>query len=262
VPPVDKIAQQQEWKQQVGEAAAKLVENGMVVGLGSGSTALQFVEALGRRVAQEKLRIIGVPTSDQTEEAARRLNIPLSTLADHPEIDIDVDGADEIQRGTLFLIKGLGGALLREKMIASASKRMAVIGDESKLVDRLGSRSPVPVEVVKFGWQLTQSRLAALGSKPQLRMGKDGKPFVTDGGNYIIDCAFGPMADPEEVAHHLDHVIGAVEHGLFLGFTSEAVVYGEKGLRMFQRDATRKTRKKTARHKTRSRTKRNRKPKR
>lgn len=223
------------WKKEAGEAAAKLIEDGMVVGLGSGTTALQFVAALGRRIGTEKLRIIGIPTSEQTEHFARSLNIPLSTLAEHNEIDFDVDGADEIELGTLYLIKGHGGALLREKMVATASKRMAVISDDSKLVKRLGSRFAVPVEVVQFGWQVTQKRLAALGSKPVLRLNKDGKPFVTDGGNYIIDCAFGPMANPKQVAHHLDHVTGAVEHGLFLDHVWEAVVCGHKGLQILNR---------------------------
>jgi len=231
------LEQLNQWKKDVGAAAANLVESGMVVGLGSGSTALEFVAALGRRVENEGLKIIGVPTSKQTEEFARKLNIPLSTLGDQLQVDLDVDGADEIELGTLYLIKGHGGALLREKMVAAASKRMAVIGDDSKLVQELGSRFAVPVEVVQFGWQVTQKRLTDLGSKPLLRIDKkSGKPFVTDGGNFIIDCDFGPMANPREVAHHLDHVTGAVEHGLFLGFVWEAVVCGHKGVQIFKRD--------------------------
>jgi ribose 5-phosphate isomerase A len=224
-----------QWKKEAGEAAAKLVEDGMVVGLGSGTTALQFVAALGHRIATDKLRIVGIPTSEQTERFARGLSIPLSTLAERDEIDFDVDGADEIELGTLYLIKGHGGALLREKMVATASKRMAVISDDSKLVKRLGSRFAVPVEVVQFGWQVTEKRLAALGSKPVLRLNKDGGPFITDGGNYIIDCAFGPMVNPKEVAHHIDHVTGVVEHGLFLDQVWEAVVCGHKGLQILNR---------------------------
>lgn len=225
-----------QWKRDVGEAAAKLVQSGMVVGLGSGTTALEFVAALGRRIESEGLKFIGIPTSEQTEQFARKLNIPLSTLGDHTELDFDVDGADEIEVGTLYLIKGHGGALLREKVVAAASKRMAVIGDESKLVERLGSRFSVPVEVVQFGWEVTNKRLAALGSKTTLRIDKStGKPFVTDGGNFIIDCNFGPMANPKEVAHHLDHVTGAVEHGLFLGFVWEAVIAGREGVRIIKR---------------------------
>jgi ribose 5-phosphate isomerase A len=230
------VEQMNQWKREAGEAAAKIVENGMVVGLGSGSTALQFVAALGRRIQQEGLKVIGIPTSDQTAEFARNLRIPLSTLGEHTEVDFDVDGADEIELGTLYLIKGHGGALLREKMVAASSKRMAVISDDSKLVERLGSRFAVPVEVVQFGWQATEKRLQALGSKTTLRMDKE-KPFVTDGGNYIIDCAFGPMAKPKEVAQHLDRVTGTVEHGLFLDFVWEAVVCGHKGIQILKRNS-------------------------
>jgi len=228
--------QAKQWKKEAGEAAAKLVESGMVVGLGTGSTADFFVAELGRRIAEEGLRITGVPTSDQTEVQARRANIPLTTLADRAELDLDVDGADEIQIGTLYLIKGHGGALLREKMIAQCAKRMIVISDDSKLVERLGSRFSVPVEVVQFGWQATERKLAALGSKPVLRLGKDGKPFVTDNGNYVLDCNFGAMDDPKEIAHRLDHVTGAVEHGLFLGIATQAIVCGPKGLQTLQRE--------------------------
>src|SRR5580704_16198800 len=174
------VEQMNQWKREAGEAAAKIVENGMVVGLGSGSTALQFVAALGRRIQQEGLKVIGIPTSDQTAEFARNLRIPLSTLGEHTEVDFDVDGADEIELGTLYLIKGHGGALLREKMVAAASKRMAVIADDTKLVDHLGTRQSVPVEVVPFGWEVTEKNLAKLGAKPALRPGTDKKPFVTD----------------------------------------------------------------------------------
>lgn len=225
-----------QWKKDVGEAAAKLVRSGMVVGLGSGTTALEFLAGLARRVEREGLKFVGIPTSEQTEEFARKLKLPLSNLGQHTELDLDVDGADEIELGTLYLIKGHGGALLREKVVAAASKRMAVIGDESKLVERLGSRFAVPVEVVQFGWEVTNKRLAALGSKTTLRIDKNtGRPFVTDGGNFIIDCNFGPMANPKEVAHHLDHVTGAVEHGLFLGFVWEAVIAGSDGVRIISR---------------------------
>jgi len=227
--------QNKQWKRDAGEAAAKLVESGMLVGLGTGSTADFFVAALGRRIAEEGLRITGVPTSDQTEVQAKRVNIPLTTLAERADLDLDVDGADEIQLGTLYLIKGHGGALLREKMIAQCSKRMIVISDDSKLVERLGSRFSVPIEVVQFGWQATERKLAALGSKPVLRLAKDGKPFVTDNGNYVLDCNFGAMENPKEIAHHLDHVTGAVEHGLFLGIATQAIVCGANGLQILQR---------------------------
>jgi ribose 5-phosphate isomerase A len=226
-------AQQDQWKKAAAEAAAQVVESGMVVGLGTGSTAAYFVKALGRRIAKkERLRLVGIPTSQQTARLARSLKIPLGTFASHAEIDLTVDGADEVELGTLYLIKGHGGALLHEKIVASASKRMIVIADESKLVDRLGSKVSVPVEVVKFGWQVTERKLRQIGGSPSLRLATGKRPFVTDGGNYVLDCAFGAMENPKETAHHLDHVIGAVEHGLFLGFTREVFVGGPDGVRV------------------------------
>ncbi|HKV05196.1 MAG TPA: ribose-5-phosphate isomerase RpiA [Candidatus Acidoferrales bacterium] len=226
---------QDRWKQAAAEAAAKLVEDGMVVGLGTGSTAALFVSALARRVAEERLRISGIPTSESTADQARRLKIPLTSFAEHAQVDLTVDGADEVERGTLFLIKGHGGALLREKIVAAASKRVAIVADETKLVERLGSVVSVPVEVVRFGWEATERRLRQLGGNPSLRLGPDAKPYVTEGGHLILDCAFGPMEAPKEVAHHLDHVVGAVEHGLFLGFAREIFVGGRDGVKVLKK---------------------------
>lgn len=230
-------SEQQLWKKIAAEAAAKLVQDGMVVGLGTGTTAALFVSALGERIATEHLRISGIPTSDHTAAQARALKIPLTSFAEHAQIDLTVDGADEVETGTLFLIKGHGGALLREKIVAAASKRMVVIADETKLSKRLGTLFAVPVEVVQFGWEATQRRLGELGGNPALRLGKDGKAFVTDGGNYIVDCAFGPMENPKEIAHHLDHVVGSVEHGMFLKFASEVFVGGHGGLTILRKNA-------------------------
>jgi ribose 5-phosphate isomerase A len=217
------------------------------------------VSELGRRVAEDGLRLVGIPTSERTAEQARSLNIPLTTLAEHSEIDLTIDGADEVERGTLFLIKGHGGALLREKIVAAASKRMAVVVDESKIVKRLGSTFSVPVEVVPFGWQATERKLKALGANPALRPGTDGKPYVTDGGHYILDCAFGPMKDPKKVARELDGVVGVVEHGLFLGFAQQVFVGGPQGVKILTRGGARKSRaqrKRKARRKTRRETRR------
>jgi ribose 5-phosphate isomerase A len=227
--------QENAWKRAAAEAAARLVENDMVVGLGTGTTATFFVDALARRISREGLRVRAIPTSKKTAARARRLRIPLTTFDKHPDIDLDVDGADEVEFGTLYLIKGRGGALLREKIVAAASKRMAVVADQSKLVERLGSLVAVPVEIVPFGWQETLRKLEDLGANPSLRLLAPRKPYVTDGGNYILDCAFGPMANPNEVAHHLDHVIGAVEHGLFLGFAWEAFIGGPGGVKVLRR---------------------------
>jgi ribose 5-phosphate isomerase A len=228
------LTEQDEWKRVAAQAAAQLVKNGMVVGLGTGSTAALFLKALARRVSEEGLRVRGIPTSDASGQLARQLRVPLTTFAEDVQIDLTVDGADEVERGTLFLIKGRGGALLREKIVAAASERMIVVADETKIGERLGSRCSVPVEVVPFGWQATENKLRRIGAKPLLRLNSDHKAFTTDSGNYIIDCAFGAMEKPKEIAHHLDHVIGSVEHGLFLGFASLVLVGGRDGLQTLQ----------------------------
>jgi len=230
------LSQQDQWKKQAGDAAAMLVEDGMIVGLGTGSTARFAIAAIGRRVAEEGLRILGIPTSDRTAEQARNEKIPLTTFAEHTQIDLTLDGADEILPGPLYLIKGHGGALLREKIVASASKRMAVVADDTKLVTRLGERVSVPVEVVPFGWQVTARKLAELGGKPTLRLGADQKPYITDGGHYILNCAFGAMDDPKETAHHLDHVVGLIEHGLFLKVATEAYIAGQGGVKVVKKE--------------------------
>lgn len=227
--------EQNKWKKAAAEAAAALVQDGMILGLGTGSTAVFFIQALARRLATGGLRIRSIPTSRNSEGLARDLLIPLTTFAEHASIDLTVDGADEIERGTVCLIKGHGGALLREKIVAAASRRMVVIADESKLVDRLGSLVSVPVEVVPFGWQATAGTLRKIGANPSLRLGSGNTPYVTDGGNFIMDCAFGPMSDPKEVAHQLDHVVGVVEHGLFLRYASEAIVAGRDGIKTYRR---------------------------
>lgn len=221
----------EELKRAAAETAVSLVENGMVVGLGTGSTAKLAVEALAKRV-KAGLQIIGVPTSDATAQQARSAGISVSSLADHPEVDLTIDGADEIQRETLDLIKGHGGALLREKVVASSSRRLAIIADETKLVDQLGGRFPVPVEVVTFGWQATERKLRNLGARTELRATPDGKPFVTDGGNLIIDCSFGHIANPTELDSSLNRVVGVVEHGLFLKMASQAIVASQDGVKV------------------------------
>jgi ribose 5-phosphate isomerase A len=225
-----------ELKRAAAESAVTQVKDGMVVGLGSGSTAALAVSALGRRV-REGLRIAGIPTSERTAAQARALDIPLTTLGEHSQIDLTIDGADEAEAGSLNLIKGHGGALLREKIVASASQRLVIVADESKLVDRLGQRQSVPVEVNPFGWQVTARKLGALGANPVLRRGSDGEAFRSDGGHYILDCAFGPLDAAETLANALDHVVGVVEHGLFIGMASELRVAGGGGVRVLYRRA-------------------------
>jgi ribose 5-phosphate isomerase A len=222
-------AVENQLKMAASESAAALVKDGMTVGLGSGSTAALAVDAIGRRV-REGLRIVGVPTSEKTAAQARSLGIPLTTVTETSQIDMTVDGADEVEEGTLNLIKGHGGALLREKIVANASKRLVIVVDSSKLVQHLAAKFPVPVEVVPFGWQATAHRLADLGAKPSLRRNLDGDPFVSDGGHYILDCAFEPNIPAESLAKELDHIVGLVEHGLFIGFTSEVHVSSAAGV--------------------------------
>ena len=213
-----------ELKLAVTRAAAALVEDGMVVGLGSGSTASLAVSAIGERVAQG-LRIQAIATSQATAELARRAGIPLSTLDEHDRIDLTIDGADEVDRGTLDLIKGRGGALLREKIVASASQRLVIVVDETKLTDHLCSGGqPVPVEVETFGWRGTARRLSEMGAVCTLRLTAEGQAFVTDGGHFILDSRFARFDSARELARLLDGIVGVVEHGLFIGMTSEVIV--------------------------------------
>ncbi|MBV8457699.1 MAG: ribose-5-phosphate isomerase RpiA [Acetobacteraceae bacterium] len=221
-------------KQAAGEAAAELVQDGMAVGLGTGSTATWMIAALGRRV-QAGLSIVGIPTSERSAAQARSLGIPLITFADRPRLDLTIDGADEIARGSLNLIKGLGGALLREKLVAAASDRLVIVGDQGKLVDQLGA-TPVPVEVVEFGWQTTRARIEAMGGRLALRMGAD-TPFRTDGGNLILDCAFGPIADPAALEMRLNATLGVIATGLFVGMAQSAYVAGPDGVRVLSSES-------------------------
>lgn len=210
-------------KRTAGEEAAKRIQNGQRIGLGTGSTVRYFLEALGKRLANGELsQIVGVPTSKQTETLALSINIPLTTLETEPFLDLCVDGADEVDPH-LNLIKGLGGALLREKIVAMASQRFIVIADNGKLVQRLGERCPVPVEVLPFGWKATAAGIEALGGRPTLRADNDS-PFVTDQGNCILDCHFGPIEDAVMLAQQLDSIAGVLGHGLFLNMAQEAII--------------------------------------
>ena len=205
------------------------VEDGMVVGLGTGSTAAFVIEELAARVARG-MRIVGIPTSERTAALAKRLGIPIAGFAEHRRLDLTIDGADEVERRTLHLIKGLGGALLREKIVAAASRRLVIVVDQEKLVDRLGEHSPVPVEVAQFGWQATAAALALLGAMPQLRAAQTGEPYLTDGGNYILDCRFGPIADPAALERGIAMTVGAIESGLFIGRAAAVVKASEGGV--------------------------------
>jgi len=225
--------EQDRLKRMAAEFAVALVDDGMVVGLGSGTTATIALQVLAARIAKG-LRIRGIPTSAAVGAVARRLNVPLTSFDEHDHIDITIDGADEVERGSLNLIKGKGGALLREKIVAQASRRMIVVVDESKLVDRLGRGAAVPVEVVPFGWQLVRDKLAKFCPAVVLRERNDS-PFVTDGGNYVLDCNFGVIDDPQALERRLSLVTGVIESGLFLGLATRVVVGTKDGPRSLER---------------------------
>jgi ribose 5-phosphate isomerase A len=216
-------------KRAAAEAAVELVEDGMIVGLGTGSTAAFAIDALARRHRQG-LRFLGIPTSERTAAQAKAAGIPLTSFAEHRQIDLTIDGADEVERGTLNLIKGLGGALLREKIVAAASRRLAIIVDGAKLVDRLGTRAPVPVEVVAFGLEATRTALEVLGASARLRLLPAGEPFVTDSGNRILDCNFGPITEPARLEERIRRVIGVVESGLFISRADPVFVADAAGV--------------------------------
>ena len=204
-------------KEAAARASLRFVKDGQVVGLGTGSTATHFIRLLGEQV-KNGLRIRGIPTSVRSRELAESLGIPLTTLDECQEIAVTVDGADEFDP-QLRLIKGGGGALLREKIVASASQQMVVVADATKQVQRLG-KFPLPVEVIKFAQALVAKRISGLGAAVQLRTGADGKLFVTDENNHILDCRFGEIQDPVALARQLSDMPGIVEHGLFIGMAS------------------------------------------
>lgn len=246
-PAADSPQLQETWKLAAARAAVAAVPNGCVLGLGSGTTAELMLHALAERV-RSGLRVVGVPTSERTRQLAASLGIPIADLDDVATLDMSIDGADEVLLPTLDLIKGRGGALLREKLIAAASRDRVIIVDASKLVSELGIHSPVPIEVTPFGWRHTAGHIAALGTHPQLRsIGESpstspgsppspaSAPFVTDGGNYILDCDFGPITDPAPLAAQIKAVTGVVDHGLFVGMTERVYVAGPDGVRVYAR---------------------------
>ncbi|WP_334128553.1 ribose-5-phosphate isomerase RpiA [Sneathiella sp.] len=220
-----------EQKQAAAAKAVEYIEEGMVLGLGTGSCAAKMVDLLGKRVA-EGLRVTGVPTSEATAAQARSLNIPIVGLDEVSVIDLTIDGTDEVDpEGRL--IKGGGGAHLREKIVASLSDRMIVIAEAKKKVRQLGAFK-LPVEVVRFAAGALKPKLEALGSVPTLRLAKDGTPFLTDEGNYIYDCAFGKIDDPEELALTLSTMPGVVEHGLFIGYADLILIGTDDGVEVIE----------------------------
>jgi ribose 5-phosphate isomerase A len=217
-------------KRAAGEQAVEWVSPGMVVGLGTGSTAIHAIRRIAARLAEGTLRdVVGIPTSSASAAAATELGIPLTTLAAHPVVDITIDGADEVDPA-FNLIKGGGGALFHEKIVAQASLREVIVVDEPKLSPALGTRHPLPVEVAPFGAQPEAEYLEDLGAEVVLRTTPAGGPFVTDEGNWILDCAFGPIADVGALARRIAGRAGVVEHGLFLGLTTDLVVATPAGV--------------------------------
>lgn len=216
-------------KREAAGQAAAMVEDGTVVGLGTGSTAAFFIEALIAR-AKAGLNIVCIPTSERSADQARTGGLKLATFATHQRIDIAIDGADEIKRDSLDLVKGLGGALLREKIVASAARRLVIIADGEKMVDWLGTRAPIPVEVTRFGWELTAHRLRAHCAEAVRRTTENGDPYFTDGGNHIIDCACGAIEDPGALNRAMRAITGVVETGLFVGMTTLALVADAEGV--------------------------------
>jgi ribose 5-phosphate isomerase A len=213
--------------------AVEAVESRMVLGLGSGSTASIAIQLIGERVAQG-LAVTGIPTSERTAALARAAGIPLTDFSRHRRIDLTIDGADQIEEGTLNLIKGLGGALLREKIVAEASTRMIVVADHTKRVKQLGSATALPVEIVPFGWEIAIGKLEALGCNVVLRRAEE-RPFVTDGGNFVADCRFAAIPDAAGLQAALKRITGVIETGLFVGLAAQAILGSDDGVAVLER---------------------------
>jgi ribose 5-phosphate isomerase A len=225
-----------ELKKIAGEKAVEYVESGMVVGLGYGSTAIHALRLIGELIRGGELEgIQAIPTADLIAEEACKAGIPLTSLEDHPRIDVTIDGADEVDP-ELNLIKGGGGALLREKIVAQASSLNIIVVDEQKLSPVLGTNFDLPVEIIPFGWRPLEAYLRSLDAEPKVRTKTDGTPFVTDNGNYILDCRFGAIEDPYALSAELKSRAGIVEHGLFLDLASEVIIAAGDGIRSLKRD--------------------------
>ncbi|MBB5059984.1 ribose 5-phosphate isomerase A [Granulicella aggregans] len=227
---------QDEAKRLVAKRAVEFVEDGMAVGLGTGSTSRMFIEELGAKVKASGIKIRCVASSDASKALGESLGLEVVSLAELPELDVYIDGADEVARdadGSLALIKGGGGALLREKIVASSAKKFIVVVDSSKVVAKLG-KFPLPIEVIKMALPLVEGKLTELGLNPKQRKAKDGSVYLTDENNYILDCSVGVIENPEETAAEVRGIVGVVEHGLFLGMAAMALVAGDDGVTEMQ----------------------------
>jgi ribose 5-phosphate isomerase A len=218
------------YKQQAAKAAVELIQPGMILGLGHGSTAKFAIEAVGYKIKKGEIHdVVAVPCSKQTESDMKRLGIPIVDLNSIPRIDLTIDGADEVDP-ELNLIKGGGGAVLREKIVAQVSKRYVIIVDEEKLSPALGTKFFVPLEILPFGWERQSDYLKSIGGYPALRKDKSGQPVLSDQGNYLLDCKFGPISDLRKLAKQLESRSGILEHGLFLNLATDVIAAGPKGI--------------------------------
>ncbi len=234
-PGKDRIKLQDRLKKEAGISAADFVESGMVLGLGTGSTTKFALEEIGQRISDGRLKnIVGIPSSIETEKRAKEYGIPVTTFDERQELDLTIDGADEVDPD-LNLIKGGGGALLREKVLAQSSRRNIMIVDESKLSPRLGTHWPVPIEVIPFAWKPVANFLKSLGAEPMLRMEDKGAPYTTDQNNYIIDAHFGPISNLDDLTLKLGGKAGIVEYGIFIGTASDVIVATAHGIRYQKR---------------------------
>ncbi len=220
-------------KEMAAREAVKYVEDGMVVGLGSGSTANKAIQLIGQKVKEEGIEIIGIPTSTASDLLGRAVGIRMGELDDHPQVDLTIDGADEVDP-SLNLVKGLGGALVREKIVAASSRVEMIVIDDSKMVDRLCQRAPLPVEIVTYSSKSTMRKLAALGCVPELRMAENER-FISDNLNYIVHCKFERIDDPKAMEAEIGMIPGVVDSGLFIGLASKVIVASAEGVRILER---------------------------
>ncbi|MGB2825721.1 MAG: ribose-5-phosphate isomerase RpiA [Thermoplasmata archaeon] len=220
-------------KEMAAREAVKYVEDGMVVGLGSGSTANKAIQLIGQKVKEEGIGIIGIPTSTASDLLGRAVGIRIGELDDHPQVDLTIDGADEVDP-SLNLVKGLGGALVREKIVAASSRVEMIVIDDSKMVNHLCQKAPLPVEIIKYSRKSTMRKLAALGCVPELRMAED-EPFISDNLNYIVHCKFERIDDPRAMEAEVGMIPGVVDSGLFIGLASKVIVASAEGVRILER---------------------------
>ena len=229
--------EREELKKLAGEKAVEQLKDGMIVGLGTGSTVEYTLRKIGKEIKENNLKIKGIPTSIHTKRIAKEENIPLTTLDENPKIDLTIDGADEVD-SYLNLIKGGGGALTREKIIAFNSEKVIIVVDDSKVVKALGIDFDLPVEVVKFAWKSTKDVLKGFGCEAKIREIMDNEPYITDNGNYIIDCEFERITNPSELESDINNIPGVVENGLFVDLVDEVIVGGKQGIVTLDKEKT------------------------